>query len=153
MQVSLSPDTLAKLDASILHMIKVAEDIISVTEEENERLQAGGRIEIADLVVRKQALVKEYENWITTVRTQKHVLLQATPVLFEEMLERNRELSVALAENTRHLEKAKLTSHRRVETIMRVVREESQTQSAYSGNGKYDSRPAEPVSLRPVREA
>ncbi|SHM38023.1 hypothetical protein [Roseibium suaedae] len=153
MQISLSSATIAKIDSSILHMISVADELISVTSEESRRLQEEAQPAIDDLLARKRELIHDYENWIKLFRTQKNVLLQASPMLFEELLERNRELSVCLAENNKHLEKAMTSNRRRVDTIMQVIREERKPPAVYGGNGQYKDRPAAPVSLRPVREA
>lgn len=153
MQITLSPATIAKIDGSILHMIRVADELISVTTEESRRLQEETRPPIDDLLARKRELIGDYENWIKVFRTQKNVLLQASPVLFEELLERNRELSLCLAENTKQLEKALTSNRRRVDTIMQVIREDRKPPALYGGNGEYKDRGDGPVSLRPVREA
>ncbi|WP_417694028.1 hypothetical protein [Roseibium sp.] len=152
MKVNLTPEMIAQLDGSVMRMIGVATELTSLAIEETERLQAGKPEPIDDILLRKRELVDEYEKWIKTMARQQQILMHANPTLFEQLLQCNRELTDALSENKATLKKAMTVSKRRVETIMRAIREESTVPTAYANNGRYAANTAYASSLRPARE-
>lgn len=153
MKVNLTPEMIAQLDGSVMQMIGVATELTAIATQETERLQTGKQEPIDDLLLRKRELVEEYEKWIKTMAQQQQLLMHANPTLFNELLECNRTLTEALNENKASLKKAMTVSKRRVETIMRAIREESAMPTAYANNGRYASSSVYGNSLRPAREA
>ncbi|MFD1697283.1 hypothetical protein [Roseibium aestuarii] len=152
MKVNLTPEMIAQLDGSVMRMIGVATELTAVAEEENRRIEAGGKAEIEDLLLRKRELVGEYEKWIKAMAQQQQVLMHANPTLFSELLDCNRTLSKALAENKEVLKKAMTVNKRRVEVIMQAIRAESAAPTAYAKNGRFTAHSIYSTSLRPARE-
>ncbi|AXS41585.1 hypothetical protein [Breoghania sp. L-A4] len=134
------------VDETVARMIDVADRLLALAHDENRRLAAGMTMPLDDIVAQKHELAEQFSRWMRQIKTQQLLLIQASPELATQLLERGRRLGQALSENAAELNKAMAASQRRVDAIMRVVREESKPPPVYGVNGRY----ASPVVNRTV---
>ncbi|ADZ72377.1 hypothetical protein [Polymorphum gilvum] len=127
----------AAADAAVHRLIHLVDQLMAVAEAENRRLASGFPLVRNEEVFRKHELATEFERWLGMVRNQQLVLLKASAELSSDLLERVGRLEQVLAENSRHLLKALACSRRRVEAIMRAIREDRLQPIAYGGDGRY----------------
>jgi|GEM_PF-2753163 len=147
LNVILSPADVAKVEATVDRAIHVAEDLFAVTEEENRRLKSGRPATVDDLLERKQKLATELEAFLKSFKAQSNVFLLASPEKFTRLQHANEKLTRALSENSRNLIRALTANRRRVETIMRAIREKQAANTRYDKNGRYGSPPSGPLSI------
>ncbi|MCV0424225.1 MAG: hypothetical protein K5905_02025 [Roseibium sp.] len=151
--VLLSPADIAKVEAVVDRAIKVAADLITLTEEENRRLTSGRPASIDDLLARKQILANELEAFLKKFKEQSNVFLLASPKKFTQLQLNNEKLTLALSRNSQHLTRALTANRRRVETIMRAIREKQNATARYGNNGQYSRQSSRPFSIGPRYEA
>ncbi|MEM9631282.1 MAG: flagellar export chaperone FlgN [Pseudomonadota bacterium] len=147
MTVMLSPADIAKVEAAVDHAINVAEDLISVAQEENRRLKSGRPSSIEDLLDRKQKLANELESFLKAFKAQSNVFLLASPKKFTQLQVSNERLTSVLSENSQNLTRALTANRRRVETIMRAIREKQNSSVPYGNNGRSSLSSPYPVSI------
>lgn len=147
MTVMLSPADIAKVEAAVDHAINVAEDLISVAQEENRRLKSGRPCSIEDLLDRKQKLANELESFLKAFKAQSNVFLLASPKKFTQLQVSNERLTSVLSENSQNLTRALTANRRRVETIMRAIREKQSSSVPYGNNGRSNLTAPHPVSI------
>ncbi|WP_346908232.1 hypothetical protein [uncultured Roseibium sp.] len=136
-----------KLDAKIRYMIGIADELIALAGEENQRLAPGRPVKIDDIVARKRELVQEFETWLKQIHAQPTVLSLASPDLTSLLFRRNRELGEALAANTELLNRALKASRRRTATIVRAIREARTLPAGYSDKAAYRPAASYPISI------
>lgn len=153
LNVLLSPADIAKVESVVENAIRVSRDLLAVTEEENRRLTSGRPMSIDDLLERKRSLTGELEAFLKDFRAQSNVFLLASPRKFAELQASNDRLTRALSDNSQNLVRALTANRRRVETIMRAIREKQSANARYDNRGKYGGQPSQPLSLGPRFEA
>lgn len=152
-KVLLSPADIAKVESVIDNAIRVSEDLLAITEEENRRLASGRPATIDDLLECKRKLVGEMEAFLKQFKAQSNIFLLASPKKFTELQMSNERLTLALSSNSQNLVRALTASRRRVETIMRAIREKQAANTGYDNRGGYGATPSHPVSVGPRYEA
>lgn len=135
--VTLTADDLARIETAIDRAIEVAHDLMMVAEEESQRLGESRSAPIEDLLLRKQRLAAEFGQFLKVFKAQSSLFLMASPQKFEDLQNVNRRLSQVLSGNSQHLERALNTNRRRVETILRAVREKKKPAGRYGATGGY----------------
>ncbi|MDJ0932520.1 flagellar export chaperone FlgN [Breoghania sp.] len=150
-----TPSPQEDVDAAVQNMIGLSDALLQLIDRENRHLAESMPVPLGDIAERKHELVDELRKSVGNADMQNAALATASPELAEALRQRGAELTEALQENGERLRKAIATSHHRVETIMRAIREDVNRPSAYGGNGRYEnaSYSARPVSLRPGVEA
>ena len=147
LNVLLSPADVARVEIAVDRAIQVAEDLYAVTMEENRRLTSGRPASVDDLLERKQALASELEAFLKSFKAQSNLFLMASPGKFTQLQVSNEKLASALTENSRNLIRALTANRRRVETIMRAIREKQSPGARYDKTGRYGSGPSQPLSI------
>ncbi len=138
------------VDDAVRHMIDMADELLTLTSDENRKLAVGLPASLDDIVFRKQELAAEFESLLGQVKIQQDLLVNADPDLTASLLERNRRLKDVLAENADRLRIAMAASKRRVDAIMRAIREENAPPTSYGKNGRYRvAGTSKPMSLGP----
>ncbi|MEM5582360.1 hypothetical protein WNZ15_07840 [Roseibium sp. AS2] len=147
MKVLLSPADVARVEAAVDRAVQVSDELHTVTLEENRRLKSGRPTSIDDLMDRKRALVSELEAFLKSFKEQSNLFLLASPKKFTQLQVSNEKLASALSENSRNLVRALTANRRRVDTIMRAIRDKQSASARYDKTGRYGAKPSQPLSI------
>lgn len=147
MKVLLSPADVARVEAAVDRAVQVSDELHTVTSEENRRLKSGRPTSIDDLMDRKRALVSELEAFLKSFKEQSNLFLLASPKKFTQLQVSNEKLASALSENSRNLVRALTANRRRVDTIMRAIRDKQSANARYDKTGRYGAKPSQPLSI------
>ena len=137
-----------EVEAVVGDAIRIADELIRVVEEENRRLEIGRPTTIEDLLERKGKLASQFEAFLDRYKAEQNVFLMASETRFVELQAKTHKLSEVLFRNTGNLQKALAANQRRIDTIMRAVREEQTSSSPYSANGRQTNTISFPVSMQ-----
>ncbi len=128
--------TAEQVDAMVIRIITLIDAMVGVIEEENALLAKGLPASLSEVVGRKASLAAELEQWTLAVRQRKLRLETADPELCAWMRRRGADLQTAMEENVARLEAAILASRRRIEAVMRAMRDQMAERGAYQANGR-----------------
>ena len=151
-RATLPASYVAEVEAVIGNAIKVADELISVALEETKRLASGRPVQIQDLVERKERLATEFDTFLQKYKAEQHVFLIASERKFAELQEKTALLAQVLIQNTEQLKLAVTANERRVDTIIRAVREQQTAISPYSANGQQMNSISTFTSMHPGLE-
>lgn len=145
----LSPQFAA--DAAAYAMLALLDEMIVVIEEENALMAAGIPGSASHVVARKRELADVFSRWIARLRTGEVALVGADPAIRARLLDKNEVLRRHMNANVGSLRTSLAATRRRIDAIMRAIREQSAPPPArYGANG----RPAvshEAQAIRPGR--
>ncbi|QDG76091.1 flagellar export chaperone FlgN [Labrenzia sp. PHM005] len=152
-RVRLPQTYIAEVEAAISNAIAVAEELISVTEEETRRLSSGRPEAIEELVARKKKLASDFEEFLQKYKAERNLFMLASDERFEALQVKTNHLAKILIENTDHLKRAMTANERRIETIMRAIREQQTSVSPYGANGVQRHQGQAPISMHTGHKA
>lgn len=123
-------------DHSVARVVALVEELIAVVEEENRNLARGMPASLSNSTARKTALAEDVERW--AMHVQRHDLGGAAKdhAARDRLVEQVRRLTAVMDENVARLRAAIAASQRRVDAIMRAVREEVASRAPYGQNGQ-----------------
>lgn len=124
-----------EIDANVVRMIGLVQDLITVIGEENRLLASGVPASLSSSVSLKASLSLQLEGWTTGVHAQPLLLARASPHLRQELVEASTILSAAMDENITRIKAAIDATGSRVNAIMGAIREQAETDIAYRPNG------------------
>ncbi len=136
--------TADQIDAMVVRIITLIDAMAEVIREDNALLAKGVPASLTDAVTRKASLAAELEQWTLAVRQRKLRLEQADPELRGWMTRRGADLQAEMNENVDRLEAAIEATRRRVDAVMRAMREQVTDHGSYQANGRVmtHARPA-----------
>lgn len=129
-------------DAVVARVIGVVDELIVLIEDENRNLARGLPASLSGSAERKNALATGLEVWVAHVERHRVCAAVADAALRERLVERVGVLRVAMDENIARLKQAIAASRRRVDAIMRAIRDEVATRATYGDTGRM-GRPIE----------
>lgn len=144
-----SHSTGQRIAAAMDEAIAVADEIVALAREENQRLESGRPTSLDDLLERKQRLVSEFSAFFRAFKQERDIMLLAPQDKFDALQERVQILAHAMLENADNLSKAANANERRIDAIMKAIREDQahQTQTAYGAQGQ-QAYQNQPLSLK-----
>lgn len=149
-----SPDVMpemsaSEVDAAVTDAIALIDQLVDVLSAENKTLSRGFPASLVDTTARKNELGEAFELWVAAVREQRIDLGAANDTLRNEMIARSQTLHVAVDENIGRLRAAIDASHRRLDAVLRAVREDMASTATYGSNGRPQTATAASPSVRP----
>jgi hypothetical protein len=145
-----SPEMSAsEVDAAVTAAIALIDELVEVLSDENKTLSRGFPASLVDTTARKNELGGAFEQWVAAVREQRINLGAANDGLRDKMIARSQILHVAVDENISRLRAAIDASHRRLDAVLRAVREDMTSTANYGSNGRTQSIAAGNPSVRP----
>jgi hypothetical protein len=139
----------SEVDAAVTDAIALIDQLVDVLSAENKTLSRGFPASLVDTTARKNELGEAFEQWVAAVREQRIDLGAANDELRSKMITRSQTLHVAVDENIGRLRAAIDASHRRLDAVLRAVREDMAGTSAYGSNGRPQSSTVASPSIRP----
>ncbi|KAA5602555.1 flagellar protein FlgN [Blastochloris sulfoviridis] len=136
------------IDAAVAEAIELIDRLVEVLTEENKILGRGFPASLIGSTARKSELGGAFEQWVAAVRTRHIDLTAADERLREAMVARSRVLNTAVGENVERLQAALDASHRRLDAVMRAIREDMTQNAPYDAKGQVRIAPAASPSLR-----
>jgi hypothetical protein len=126
----------ANADLSVAKVTSLVDELIILVEEENRSLARGMPASLSSSTARKSALAEDIERW--ALHVQRHDLGNAVAdrSTRERLVERVRTLNAVMDENVNRLRQAIAASQRRVDAIMRAIREDVASRATYGQNGQ-----------------
>lgn len=123
-------------DLSVAKVTSLVDELIILVEEENRSLARGMPASLSNSTARKTALAEDVERW--ALHVQRHNLGSAVAdrAMRERLVERIRTLNIVMDENVNRLRQAIAASQRRVDAIMRAIREDVASRATYGQNGQ-----------------
>jgi mevalonate kinase len=138
-------------DAAARALLALLDEMIVVIAEENDLLAAGIPGSTSHVVARKRELAETFSRWIAALRSGDIVLARADRALHTRLVEKNEVLRRQMEANVGSLRASMAATRRRIDAIMRAIREQSAPPpSRYGANGR-TSRPQEARAIRPGR--
>ncbi len=129
-------------------IIELVERLIAVVDAENRDLAGGLPASVAAAAVDKSRLADELRRRIGT-EFRRDVVVRTAPEVRSRLIERAGLLERLTQENMVRLEAAIVATRRRVDAVMRAIREQmSRDAHAYGANGRLPHRPAPPPARR-----
>jgi hypothetical protein len=133
----------ADANAALEQVIALVEELSLLITKENEILARGLPASLSACVTRKHELADMFEGWVKQVAAQKLCARVGDDALRQRLLARVKALRIVMAENTTRLRAAIDASRRRIEAVMRAIRDQAPCVGAYGANGRVqDSRAA-----------
>lgn len=123
-------------EISVPEMIDLVETLSALIAQENAQLRAGTPATLVDTARLKMKLAKELERHVRVVRAGGMFGSDTDPVLRDRLIQRGAELQMAMQENASHLRAAMLSTHRRIDAIMRAFREYEARPGRYDSAGR-----------------
>jgi uncharacterized NAD(P)/FAD-binding protein YdhS len=124
----------------IENLIALLEELIAVVVEENAALAQGLPASRSKQIARKTELAATFESLVKEVTARKMNFQSSDERLRETFTERLRQLQVAMDENVVRLRAAIAASKRRIDAVMRVIREQVSDASPYTASGRTSVR-------------
>ncbi|NVO16630.1 MAG: flagellar protein FlgN [Rhodoplanes sp.] len=123
-------------DMSVAKVTTLIDELIALVEQENRNLARGMPAKLSASTARKTALAEDIERW--ALHVQRHRLGETVGDvgLRERLVERIRTLNTVMDENVTRLRQAIAASQRRVDAIMRAIREDVTSRATYGRNGQ-----------------
>lgn len=138
-------------DAAARAMLALLDEMIVVIAEENDLLAAGIPGSTSHVVARKRELAEALSRWIASLRSGEIALVGADRALRARLVERNEVLRRQMDANVGSLRASMAATRRRIDAIMRAIREQSTPPpSRYGANGR-TAPPQEARAIRPGR--
>ena len=130
--------TASRPDANAVanRMLELIDALIQVVGEENRGLAKGIPASLAQFVGTKGALADEFEALVADARLRTVVLGSVEPALRDRLIERSAVLRREMDENLQRLSAAIEATRRRVDAIMRALREQVSEHGIYRANGQ-----------------
>ncbi|BBF93892.1 flagellar protein FlgN [Blastochloris tepida] len=138
----------ADIDATVAEAIELIDRLVEVLDEENRILGRGFPASLIGSTARKSELGGAFEQWVAAVRARRIDLAAADERLREAMVDRSRVLNAAVGENVERLQAALDASHRRLDAVMRAIREDMTQSAPYDAKGQVRIAPTAAPSLR-----
>ncbi|PLX37726.1 MAG: hypothetical protein C0606_05470 [Hyphomicrobiales bacterium] len=127
--------------AAIENMIAIIDQIVEITEEENQHYANGFPAPPTGIVAMKQSQANLLQDWFDGLRHGQFELERVEPRLRSSLLARVKRMHSVMEENAGRLAKARAASRRRIDAIMHVVREQTRPRStAYGNSGQMTER-------------
>ncbi|MBK5960023.1 hypothetical protein CCR97_17690 [Rhodoplanes elegans] len=123
-------------DHSVARVVTLVDELITIVEEENRALARGLPASLSNSTARKTALAEDVERWAMHLRRHDLGSAATDRGQRERLVERVRRLTVVMDENVTRLRAAITASQRRVDAIMRAVREDVAARAPYGRNGR-----------------
>ena len=136
-------------NAALASALALIDELVQVIECENETLGRGFPASLVGTTTRKNALGAAFEVWVTSVRSQAVDLTQCDDRLRAQLVERTKVLNETVSENVARLRTAIDASHRRLDALMRAIREDIAQSAPYGANGRVAAAARAAPSLRP----
>ena len=138
-------------DAAARAMLALLDEMIVVIAEENDLMAAGIPGSTSHVVARKRELAETFSRWIASLRSGEIALAGADRVLRDRLIEKNEVLRRHMDANVGSLRASMAATRRRIDAIMRAIREQSAPPpSRYGANGR-TAPPQEARAIRPGR--
>lgn len=138
-------------NAATTALLGLVDDLIVVIEEENTLMAAGIPASTSHLVERKRELAGQFSHWIAGLRSREVDVVHADSALRKRLVESNEVLRLHMNDNVDCLRASIAATRRRIDAIMRAIREQSAPSPArYGANGKV-APPQTPQAIRPGR--
>lgn len=138
-------------DAAARALLALLDDMILVIAEENALMAAGIPGSTSPVVARKRDLADALSRWIAALRSGEIVLGRADRTLRARLLEKNEVLRRQMDANVGSLRASMAATRRRIDAIMRAIREQSApAPSRYGANGRI-AAPQDTRAVRPGR--
>lgn len=135
-------------NAATKALLALVDDLIVVIEEENTLMAAGIPASTSHLVERKRELAGKFSHWIAGLRSREIEVVHADSALRKRLVESNEVLRLHMNDNVESLRASIAATRRRIDAIMRAIREQSTPPpSRYGANGKV----APPQTSRAIR--
>lgn len=141
--------TASDVDAAVTDAIALIDQLVEVLSSENKTLGRGFPASLVETTARKNELGEAFEQWVSAVREQRIDLGAADDDLRNKMIVRSQALHVAVDENISRLRAAIDASHRRLDAVLRAVREDMAGNSPYGADGRPQAAQTPASSLRP----
>ena len=124
-------------NAATTALLGLVDDLIVVIEEENTLMAAGIPASTTHLVERKRELAGKFSHWIAGLRSREIEVVHADSALRKRLVESNEVLRLHMNDNVDSLRASIAATRRRIDAIMRAIREQSAPPpSRYGANGK-----------------
>lgn len=138
-----------RIGAAMDEAIALADEIVALANEENQRLASGRPTSLDDLLARKQRLVSEFSAFFRAFKQERDIMLLAPQDKFDALQQRVQILAHAMLENADNLNKAANANERRIDAIMKAIRDEQgqQNSTAYGAQGQQATQ-HQPLSLK-----
>lgn len=138
-------------NAAATALLGLVDELIAVIEEENRLMAAGIPASTSHLVERKRELAGEFSHWIAGLRSREIDVVHADGALRRRLIESNEVLRLHMNDNVDSLRASISATRRRIDAIMRAIREQSAPPpSRYGANGKV-APPRMAQAIRPGR--
>ncbi|NJO54227.1 MAG: flagellar protein FlgN [Bacteroidales bacterium] len=136
------------IDATVAEAIELIDRLVDVLNQENKILGRGFPASLIGSTARKSELGEAFEQWVAAVRERRIDLGAADQALREAMVARSHVLNAAVGENVGRLQAALDASHRRLDAVMRAIREDMTQNAPYDAKGQVRIAPTASPSLR-----
>ena len=113
-------------------MLVLIEDLHGLIEEENGKLAMGLPASLAQTVARKTRLADELEGWLALMR--QGAFAGTDPQVLAHLVERLQSLGALMRTNTSSIKRSMEASRRRIDAIMRALRDEPRQMTGYGPN-------------------
>jgi hypothetical protein len=124
-------------NAATTALLGLVDDLIVVIEAENALMATGVPASTSHLVERKRQLAGQFSNWIAGLRSRKIEVVHADSALRQRLIESNAVLRLHMNDNVESLQASIAATRRRIDAIMRAIREQSAAPPArYGADGK-----------------
>lgn len=123
------------VNAAAVRMLELIDALIEVVGEENRGLARGIPASIAQFVAQKSRLADEFETLVADAKLRKLVVGGIEHELRSRLVERSSVLRQAMDENLERLNAAIEATRRRVDSVMRALREQMNEHGIYRANG------------------
>lgn len=124
------------LDATLVRLVNLIDDLVALIGEENRELETGVPGAASSATALKARLGNELEAWVGQVRAGEIDLGIASPHLRLKLTQRAEVLDQAMQENMVRLRAGIDATRRRVDAIMRAIREQAVTKHGYDATGR-----------------
>lgn len=131
------PRNIAMIESAIDTAIQMADEIIALTAEENRRLEEMKLPQLEDLLPRKQQLISDFTAFFKVFLKERESFFHASNDKCNALQERVQSLAHIIFANEANLDRAIKTNQKRIDTIMRAIRESQKevALSSYGANG------------------
>jgi len=129
-------------------MLELVEALIEVVSEENSTLARGLPVAMTGTLKPKIILGRKLEHQVRLVRAGVPLDPDASPALRQQLIERGQVLTTVMDENALRLRAAMISTRRRIDAIMRALREQESRPGPYSASGRQQSTPKPPQGGR-----
>ncbi len=122
---------------AVTAVIRLVDELLALIEEENRHLASGAPASTSSVIARKAALAEEFGKWVAGVRERQIVISEADSRLHARLRERSVLLRQRMHENVDGLRAAVAATRRRVDAIMRAIREQvTPPSNQYGASGR-----------------